>query len=109
MLKIRFLRVGKKHQPSFKIVVTDSRNPPQGGRFVEQVGFYNPLTKEKILKPERIRYWLEKGAQPSDVVYNLLIKERIMKGKKKPVHKRPKKDEKTDQQQEPSQGKEEKK
>lgn len=92
MLVIRLFRVGKKNQPSFKIVVTDKRNPPRGGRFVEQVGFYNPLTKEKALKQERIQYWLSQGAQPSDTVYNMLVKEGILDGKKIPVHKKSKKE-----------------
>lgn len=87
MLVIRFLRTGKKNQPSFKIVVTDKKNPPRGGRFVEQVGFYNPLTKEKILKQDRIKYWLSVGAKPSDTVWNLLISEKIIEGKKIPKHK----------------------
>jgi len=91
MLVIRFLRVGKKNQPSFKIVVTDKRRPPRGGRFVEELGFYNPLKKEKVLKPERIKYWLSKGAKPSDTVYNLLISEKIIEGKKIALHKKPKK------------------
>jgi small subunit ribosomal protein S16 len=86
MLVIRFLRVGKKKQPSYKIVVTDKKNPPRAGRFVEQVGFYNPLTKEKILKGERIKYWLSVGAKASDTVYNLLVKEQIIQGKKIPKH-----------------------
>ena len=72
MLVIRFFRVGKKNQPSFKIVVTDKRRPPRGGRFVEEVGFWNPLTKEKLLKKERIKYWLSVGAKASDTVRNLL-------------------------------------
>jgi len=93
MLVIRFLRVGKKNQPSFKIVVTDKRRPPRGGRFVEELGFYNPLKKEKILKPERIKYWLSVGAKPSDTVYNLLVSEKIIEGKKIPVHKKAKKKE----------------
>jgi small subunit ribosomal protein S16 len=91
MLVIRFLRVGKKNQPSFKIVVTDKRRPPRAGRFVEEVGFYNPFKKEKVLKPERIKYWLSVGAKPSDTVYNLLISEKIIEGKKIPVHKKAKK------------------
>ena len=90
MLCIRFLRIGKKHQPCYKIVVTDKRRPPRGGRFVEEVGFWNPLTKEKILKAERIKYWISKGAKPSDSVYNLLIKEKVCQGKKTPVHKKKK-------------------
>jgi len=90
MLVIRFLRVGKKNQPSFKIVVTDKRRPPRGGRFVEEVGFYNPLKKEKVLREERIKYWLSVGAKPSDTVYNLLVSEKIIEGKKIPVHKKAK-------------------
>lgn len=92
MLVIRLFRIGKKNQPSFKIVVTDKRNPPRGGRFVEEVGFFNPLTKEKILKAERIKYWLSVGAKPSDTVYNLLISEKIIEGEKIKKHKKPKKE-----------------
>ena len=91
MLVIRFFRVGKKNQPSFKIVVTDKRRPPRGGRFVEEVGFWNPLTKEKLLKKERIKYWLSVGAKASDTVHNLLVKENILEDKKIPVHKKTKK------------------
>lgn len=87
MLVIRLFRVGKKNQPAFKIIVTDKRKPPRGGRFIEEVGFLNPLTKEKILKVDRIKYWLSVGAKPSDSIYNLLIEENIFGGKKKPVHK----------------------
>lgn len=90
MLVIRFFRTGKKHQPSFKIIVTDKRRPPKGGRFVEELGFYNPLTKEKVLKAERIKYWLSVGAKLSDTVHNLLVSEKIIEGKKIPSHKPPK-------------------
>jgi len=86
MLVIRFFRVGKKNQPSFKIVVTDKRKPPRAGRFAEEVGFYNPKTKEKVLKAERIKYWLSVGAKPSDTVHNLLISEKIIEGKKTPIY-----------------------
>src|SRR3989338_9030426 len=91
MLVIRFFRVGKRNQPSFNVVVTDKRNPPRAGRFVEEVGFYNPATKEKVLSKERIQYWLSNGAQPSPTVYNLLVKEGILEGKKIAVHKKSKK------------------
>lgn len=90
MLVIRFFRVGKKNQPLFKIVVCDKKNPPRGGRFIEEVGFWNPLTKEKILKAERIKYWLSVGAKPSLSVFNLLISEKIIEGKKVTLHKKPK-------------------
>ena len=93
MLVIRLFRVGKKKQAHFKIVVTDSRRPPHGGRSVEQVGTVNPITKEKTIKKERIEYWLGKGAKPSSTVYNLLISEKIIEGKKIPKHSKPKKEE----------------
>ncbi|MBU4298604.1 30S ribosomal protein S16 [Patescibacteria group bacterium] len=91
MLVIRLFRVGKKNQPNFKIVVTDKKNPPRAGIFVEEVGFWNPLTKEKILKADRVKYWLSVGAKPSATIYNLLISEKIIAGKKIPKHKKPKK------------------
>ena len=82
MLRIRFFRKGRKKQPFYKIVVTDKNNPPSSGRFVEEVGFYNPHTKECKIEGEKVSYWMEKGAQPSDVVWNLLIKEGVIKGEK---------------------------
>jgi small subunit ribosomal protein S16 len=93
MLVIRFLRVGKKNQPSFKIVVVDKRRSSKSGRFLEEVGFYNPSTKEKVLKADRIKYWISKGVQPSPTVHNLLVKEKILEGKKIPKHKKPKRKE----------------
>ena len=86
MLVIRFFRIGKRNQPSFKIVVTDKRRASRGGRFVQELGFWNPLTKEKVLKGERIKYWISVGAQPSETVHNLLIKSGVIEGKKIDVH-----------------------
>jgi small subunit ribosomal protein S16 len=95
MLVIRLFRIGKKNQPSFKIVITDKRRSSTRGRFVEEVGFYNPLTKEKVLKQDRIKYWLSVGAKPSDTVFNLLISEKIVEGKKVKIYmKKVKKEEK---------------
>lgn len=93
MLIIRFIRTGKKNQPFFRIVVTDKRNAPRGGNFLEVLGFFNPLTKEKALKKERIKYWLSVGAKTSDRVHNLLISEKVIQGKKIDVHKKSKKKE----------------
>ena len=90
MLVIRLFRTGKKNQPTFKIVVTDKRKSSTRGRFVEQVGFWNPLTKEKSLKQERIKYWLSVGVKPSATIHNLLISEKIIEGKKIDVHKKAK-------------------
>ncbi|OGM12019.1 30S ribosomal protein S16 [Candidatus Woesebacteria bacterium RBG_16_39_8b] len=86
MLVIRYFRIGKKNQPSFKIVVTDQRMPIRGGRFVEEVGFSDPIKKKKILNAERIKYWIAKGAQPSASIHNLLISQKIIEGKKIDVH-----------------------
>lgn len=88
MLIIRLFRIGKKNQPSFKIIVTDKRRAAKAGRFVEQVGFYNPLTKEKNLKQERIKYWLSHGAKTSVTVHNLLVSEKIIEAKKIPIRKK---------------------
>ena len=85
MLTIRLLRTGKKNQPSYKVVITDKKNPPQGGRFVEEVGFYNPKTKEKNFAKDRITYWLSVGAQASDTVHNMLVNEKIIDQPKRQI------------------------
>jgi small subunit ribosomal protein S16 len=85
MLMIRLFRTGKKNQPSFKIVVTEKTNSSTRGRSTEEVGFYNPITKEKVFRKERIIHWINKGAQPSDTVYNILVGEKIIEGKKKTI------------------------
>ena len=91
MLTIRLQRKGKKNQPFFKIVVTEEKKSSTRGRFVEELGFYNPLTKERKLKGDRAKYWISVGAQPSDTVYNMLITDNIIEGKKRPKHKKSKK------------------
>ena len=82
MLTIRLTRKGKKNQPFFRLIVTDKRNSPKGGRPVEVLGYVDPLTKRKSLKKERILYWISKGAKTSDTVNNLLIREKIIEGEK---------------------------
>ena len=79
MLRIRLRRTGKKKQPSYRVVVADQR-APRDGAFVEVIGHYNPLTKPKtlVLKEDRVRYWLEHGAQPSETVHRLLFKEGLI-------------------------------
>lgn len=72
-VKLRLRRMGKKNQPIYKIVAADSRSP-RDGKFIEAVGLYNPLTNPHIvdLKEDRINYWLDNGAQPTDTVFSLL-------------------------------------
>jgi small subunit ribosomal protein S16 len=75
MLKIRLRRVGGKKQPSYRIVVADSRSP-RDGRFLENIGFYNPRTEPPTIeiKEERALHWLSEGAQPTDSVAAFLEK-----------------------------------
>lgn len=73
MLKIRLRRVGAKKQPSYRVVVADSRSP-RDGRLVEVIGFYNPRTDPPTVKieEERALYWLSRGAQPTEAVAGFL-------------------------------------
>ena len=73
MVKIRLMRVGKTKQPSYRVVVADSRSP-RDGRIIEAIGHYHPRQEpsEIVIKSERAVYWLSKGAQPSNTVKNLL-------------------------------------
>jgi len=75
-VKIRLARHGAKKRPFYRIVVADSESP-RDGRFLENVGTYNPLVEpaEVTLKNERISYWIGQGATPSDTVKSLLKKE----------------------------------
>jgi small subunit ribosomal protein S16 len=76
MVKIRLRRVGGKKQPSYRVVVTDSRSP-RDGRFIENVGFYNPRTEPETVSiaEDRALYWLNVGAQPTRAVARLLKKQ----------------------------------
>lgn len=78
-VKIRMRRMGSKRKHFYRIVVADSRMP-RDGRFIEEVGYYNPLTNpdEVKLEEDKIFEWLEKGAQPSDTVRSLLSKAGLM-------------------------------
>ncbi|MBE6948303.1 MAG: 30S ribosomal protein S16 [Ruminococcaceae bacterium] len=75
MVKIRLRRMGAKKAPYYRIVVSDSRSP-RDGRFIEEIGSYNPLTNPAEIKvdAERAQYWVKNGAQPTDTVKSLLKK-----------------------------------
>ena len=98
MLKIRMSRGGAKKRPFYKIVIADSRRP-RDGKFIEKVGFFNPLLpkdkKERLnLDTDRIKYWLSQGAQPSDRVARFLGQENIIPmpaQKNNPIKAKPKK------------------
>lgn len=84
MLTIRLNRVGKKNKPYFRIILQEHTIAP-GGRHVDVLGSYDPHAKKAVLKEEKIKYWLEKGAQASDTVYNLFVKNGIITGEKRKV------------------------
>jgi small subunit ribosomal protein S16 len=73
MVRIRLRRVGAKRQPSYRIVVADSRSP-RDGRYIEKIGFYNPRTEPATMELDEARalYWLSQGAQPSDAVVRIM-------------------------------------
>jgi len=75
MVKIRLRRMGAKKNPFYRVVVADSRSP-RDGRFIEEIGTYNPLTQPSEIKidMERAEYWIKNGAQPTDTVRALLKK-----------------------------------
>ncbi|PIR85451.1 30S ribosomal protein S16 [Candidatus Kaiserbacteria bacterium CG10_big_fil_rev_8_21_14_0_10_45_20] len=82
MLKIRFQRTGRKNDPAFRVVVTESTNSTKTGNHVDVVGSYHPKTKHTVLNAESIKHWLSKGAQASGTVHNLLVSKGIIEGKK---------------------------
>lgn len=87
MLAIKLSRVGKKKQPSYRLIVVEKTKDPWG-KAKEIVGFYNPRTKPKTitLEAERIKYWITKGAQPTETVWNILVDAQIVKGNKRKAH-----------------------
>lgn len=85
MLAIKLRRIGKKNQPSYRIVIGERRSKVRG-KYTEDIGWYNPKSKENTINTERARHWLEKGAQPTESVHNLLVRTGVIKGKKHPVH-----------------------
>jgi small subunit ribosomal protein S16 len=90
MLAIKFKRIGKKHQGSFRIVVTEKRTK-LNGRFTDDLGWVNPKTDKFELNKKRAEHWLKVGAQPTATVHNLLVKAGVISGKKIAVHKQSKK------------------
>ncbi len=79
-VKIRLRRMGAKKAPFYRIVVADSRFP-RDGRFIEEIGYYNPLEKPEVVKidEEKAQKWIANGAQPTDTVKALLRKNGIVK------------------------------
>ncbi len=86
MLIIRLQRVGRKNDPSFRLVVVESKRAPKSGSFLEVVGSYNPRHKDKTqINAERVHYWIEHGAQLSDTANNILVGAKVVEGKTRSV------------------------
>ena len=86
MLTIRLSRVGKRKQPTYRLIVLEKSKDPWGD-CLEIFGHLNPRAKDAklILKEDRLRHWLSKGAQLSDTVHNLLIAQGLIKGEKRRI------------------------
>jgi len=84
MLKIRLKRIGKKKQPSYRFVIAEASRS-RDSKTVEEIGVYNPMTKPSTIKvkKERAKYWLEQGAQPTDTVAQIFVREGLLKEIKK--------------------------
>lgn len=85
MLMIRLQRVGRKHEPTFRVVLTDSKNSTKSGRYLEVLGSYDPRLDNKIeqFKIERIKELMSTGAQLSDTLHNFFISRKAITGKKR--------------------------
>lgn len=78
-VKIRLRRMGAKKSPFYRIVVADSRFP-RDGRFIEEIGYYNPMEEPSVVKvdPEKAKKWMQSGAQPTDTVRALFKKHGVI-------------------------------
>ena len=79
---MRLQRVGRKNNPSYRVLIVDSRQGPKSGKFVDQIGSYDPKVNRIELDGEKAREWIAKGVQTSDTVHNLLVGQKIIEGKK---------------------------
>ena len=82
MLMIRLQRIGRKNDPSFRIIVTDKRESTTSTRFADIVGTYRPKAGTITIDAPKVTQWIAKGAQPSPTVHNMLITKGIITGKK---------------------------
>lgn len=83
MLKMRLQRIGRRHDPKFRVVVTNATTGPKSNKHTEIIGFYDAKLGQVEIKADRATHWLSVGAQPSDTVYNMLVEKGVVKGRKK--------------------------
>lgn len=86
MIAIKLRPVGKKKQISYRVVVMEKKSKLKG-KFIEDLGWYNPHTNKFLVRADRVEFWIKNGAQPTDTVHNILVKGKIQEGKKIPKHK----------------------
>lgn len=77
MLKLRLKRHGRKKQPSYRLVIMESTSR-RNGRSIDEVGYYNPITKESYFNQDKIIQWLKYGVQPTETVFQLLKKSNLI-------------------------------
>lgn len=82
MLIIRLQRTGRKHETTFRLVVTDSKNSTKSGKYLEVLGSYDPRKTTTQIDKDRVKHWMDNGAQLTDSVHNLFINEKVITGKK---------------------------
>ena len=82
MLTIRLQRTGRKNNPTFRVIVIDSKRGPKSGNVLEVLGSYEPKKGVREFKGERVTHWISKGAQTSGTIHNMLIDAKLVTGKK---------------------------
>lgn len=85
MLMMRLQRVGRRNDPSFRIVVTDKRTGVKSDRHIDRLGSYNPKLNHVQLDAVKAKEWLAKGVQPSDTMHNILVSQKVIDAKKRNV------------------------
>ena len=79
---MRLQRVGRKNDPSYRIVVVDKRTGPKSNKNIDILGSYNPKLGQVQIDADKAKDWLTKGVQPSDTVHNILVAQKVIEGKK---------------------------
>lgn len=80
---IRLQRTGRKNEPTFRVVLTDSKNGPKSGKSLEVLGSYDSRRGDKaVIDADRVKYWMSQGAKTSGTIHNLLVSKKLIDGKK---------------------------
>lgn len=85
MLMMRLQRIGRKNNPSYRILVVDKRASTKSNNFIDHLGHYEPKSGTIVINAEKAKEWMSKGAQPSDTLYNMMVSKKIIEGKKRNV------------------------